>query len=62
MTTLSAGAWYRTLFARSAYMHMERAHAALFDPDCPTCGQMMRVVTFSKTLTDEELESVIAQG
>ncbi len=62
MTTLSVGAWYRTLFAKTMQTHMLRAHGTLFDPDCPACGQMMHSFAFAQTLSDEELESVIAQG
>ena len=62
MTTLSVGAWYRTLFAKTAKIHMLKAHGTLSHPDCPACGQIMSAFSFAQTLNDEELESVIAQG
>ena len=62
MTTLSVGAWYRTLFAKTAQIHMRQAHETLFNPDCPSCGQIMAAFAYAQSLGDEELESVIAQS
>ncbi len=62
MTTLSTGAWYRTLFAKTAQIHMLNAHQTRLDRNCDICGTLMHVFAFAQTMTDEELESVIAQG
>ena len=62
MTTLSVGAWYRTLFAKTAQVHMKNVHGTMFNVSCPTCRMAHDAFRFAQTLTDEELESVIAQS
>ena len=62
MTTIPTGGAWRSLLAQVAHHHMKRAHDLHLDKDCYECEVTRAAFTYSMTLIDAQLESVIAQS